>query len=295
MTATGVLDSPAPVLGREVRPTWSAREWATVAGAAAAAGMAPATWASQVVVGGLRIAGHAQVPPRCTRRGLLWGQVLERWQSVSWAVVALQDRTARADWASVSQIVGRTGVAITTQAEATQRWEPELAGEYSRTAAEAVTRIGAGVRGSARLAVKGGAASGSHRAKVLFTPEHHQALEDACRAGHWRISAYVGAVTSLAGWLASTGFGDTGDIALLEDLLTLTQATAASGLSLLTGPPQPVNTSGWTRFTGLVRESQAMVDAARSRQPTPAGDPAALVPRACVELGWAAAWGVPPR
>jgi len=221
--------------------------------------------------------------------------VLERWQSVSWAVVALQDQTRREDWATVSQIVGRTGVAITTQVDTTQRSETELAGEYCRQAVEAMTRIGPGVRGSARLAVKGAAARGSHRAKVLFTLEHHRALEEACRAGHWTASDYVGAVTSLAGWLTLAGFGATGDIALLEDLLVLARETAASGLSLLAGPPRPVDPAEWARFTGLIGESQAMVDAARSQQPAPFGDPAAQVPRACVELGWAAAWGVAPQ
>ena len=68
--------------------------------------MAPATWASQVVVGGLVVEGERSVPPRCTSRALLWGQVLERWQSVSWAIVALRERTDHGEWARASQVVG---------------------------------------------------------------------------------------------------------------------------------------------------------------------------------------------
>ncbi len=295
--AAGELEPRARVRVREVRPTWSAREWATVSTAAAAAGMAPATWASQVVVGGLVVEGERPVPPRCTPRALLWGQVLERWQSVSWAIVALRERTDPGEWARASQIVGRAGVVITTQADTLPGVERTRAAEACRVAAESMAAIGPGARGSSRHARRGEQAGGGHRAKVLFTPADHQTLAQTCHAAGWTVSDYVAAVTTLAGWLALTGSDVPDDIALLEELLGLARATASDATGLLAAPAGDVDPAGWERFTRQVAEVGSMVDAARARQPSPGPEAAlaTLVPRACVALGWAAAWGVHPQ
>ncbi len=295
--AAGELEPRPQVRVREVRPTWSAREWTTVSTAAAAAGMAPATWASQVVVGGLIVDGERPVPPRCTPRALLWGQVLERWQSVSWAIVALRERTDHGEWARASQVVGRAGVVITTQADTLPGVERTRAAEASLVATESMTTIGPGARGSSRHARRGEQAGGGHRAKVLFTPADHQTLQQTCHAAGWTVSDYVAAVTTLAAWLALTGSDGPYDIALLVELLDLARATASDATGLLAAPAGDVDPARWQRFTRQVAEVGSMVDAARARQPSPNPEAglATLVPRAYVALGWAAAWGVHPQ
>lgn len=281
---------------REVRPTWSAREWALVSTVASRASMAGSTWSAQVVLCGVERAGRQPAPPRCSRRPLLWGQVLERWQSVSWAVVALRDLIDPDAWAQVSQLVGHTGVMITAQADTVPDADHRLAAAACQTAATSTLAMGPRARQRAVLVGRGNHAQQGHRAKVLFTPIDHEGLSEACRSSGWTVSGYVGAVTALTASLLLAGGGNSDDSALLEDLVVLTRETAATGLAMLTARSTP-QASTWATFADQVLQAWTLVDAVRSSQTT--GDRqldiAGVVPTACVALGWAAGWGVPPQ
>jgi hypothetical protein len=258
--------------------------------------MALATWSSQVVLCGVERAGRQPEPPRCSRRPLLWGQALERWQSVSWAVVALRDRVDHDAWAQVSQLVGHTGVIITAQAESVPDAEHRVTAAACQAAATSTLAMGPQARQRAVLVGRGTNAERGHRAKVLFTPGDHERLIEACRASGWTVSGYVGAVTALTASLLLAGDSNGDDLALLEDLVVLTRETAATGLGMLTAGSTP-EASRWTTFADQVLQAWTLVDAVCS-SPSPGDrrlDLAALVPEACIALGWAAGWGVPPR
>jgi hypothetical protein len=281
---------------REVRPTWSGREWAMVSTAASRASMALATWSSQVVLCGVERDGRQPEPPRCSRRPLLWGQALERWQSVSWAVVALRDRVDHDAWAQVSQLVGHTGVIITAQAESVPDAEHRVTASACQAAATSALAMGPQARQRAVLVGRGTNAERGHRAKVLFAPADHERLIEACRASGWTVSGYVGAVTALTASLLLAGDSNGDDLALLEDLVVLTRETAATGLQMLTAGSTP-EASSWATFADQVLQAWTLVDAVSS-SPSPGDrrlDAAALVPKACIALGWATGWGVPPQ
>ena len=172
--------------------------------AATAAAIPPATWVSQVVIGGL-IPDRGTAPARCSRRALLWGQILERWQSTSWAMVSLRDRVPADEWATASGVVGRAGVVITSQADPLPDLERRCAAEACRAAATSMMTIGPGARPGARLARRGSPAICVHRAKVTFAPGDHDHLREACRARGWNVSDYVAAVSTLTASLIQGG------------------------------------------------------------------------------------------
>ncbi len=281
---------------REVRPTWSAREWAMVSSTASRASMALATWSSQAVSCGMERVGRKPEPPRCSRRPRLWAQALERWQSVSWAVVALRDRVDHDAWAQVSQLVGHTGVIITAQAESVPDAEHRVAAAACQAAAASVLAMGPRARQRAVLVGRGTRAERGQRAKVLFAPVDHDRLIEAGRASGWTVSGYVGAVTALTASLLLAGGGNGDDLALLEDLVVLTRETAATGLAMLTAGSTP-EASTWATFADQVLQAWTLVDAVRSSQPPPDCpiEMPTLVPKACIALGWATGWGVPPQ
>jgi hypothetical protein len=281
---------------REVRPTWSAREWAMVSTVASRASMAVATWSSRVVLCGLERAGRQPEPPRCSRRPLLWGLVLERWQSVSWAVVALRDCVDHDAWAQVSQLVGHTGVMITSQADAAPDADRRVAAAACQAATTSALAMGPRARQRAVLVDRGNHAEQGHRAKVLFATVDHEGLIEAGRTSGWTVSGYVGAVTALTASLLLAGGGKGDDLALLEDLVVLTREAAATGLGMLTARSTP-EASRWAAFADQVLQAWTLVDALRSSQ-LPVDrrlDVAALVPKACIALGWATGWGVKPQ
>jgi hypothetical protein len=222
--------------------------------------------------------------------------VLERWQSVSWAVVALRDRVDPDAWAQVSQIVGHTGVMITAQADTVPDADHRLAAAACQTAATSTIAMGPRARERAVLVGRRNHAEQGHRAKVLFTPIDHAGLIEACRSSGWTVSGYVGAVTALTASLLLAGGGKGDDPALLEDLVVLTRETAATGLAMLTARSTP-EARTWAAFADQVLQAWTLVDAVHSSQPTGDRRPevAARVPTACIALGWATGWGVPPQ
>jgi hypothetical protein len=151
--------------------------------------------------------------------------------------------------------------------------------------------MGPQARQRAVLVGRGTNAEPGHRAKVLFPPVDHEGLIEACRASGWTVSGYVGAVTALTASLLLDG-GGKDDVALLEDLVVLTREAAATGRAMLTAGSTP-EASLWVTFAGQVLQAWTLVDAIRSSQPPP--DCPIDVRKACIALGWATGWGVPPQ
>lgn len=263
-----------------------------MSGAAAAAGIPAASWASQVVRGGLSPEA-GRVPARCSRRPVLWGQILERWQSASWAMVALRGRVPADEWAGVTAMVGRAGVVITSQADLFRDAERRYVAEACRVAATSMMTVGPGTRPGARLARKSDPAISGHRAKVLFPPATHGHLRNTCASRGWNLSDYVAAVTTLTAWLARAGSGDPVDINVVEELLASARDAASHALFML-ATPGIVDESRWTFFVEAVADAWKLVDAARTSSASGPliRDAGALVADAFGALGWAAPRGV---
>lgn len=277
--------------GVEVRPSWSAREWPAVAAAARSAGLPPASWAAAAVTCGVDPDGAG--PPRCTRRGVLWGQVLERWQSIYWGLVALRPRAPSQDWAQVSDVVGRVGLLITREADRVPADEARRATRACRAAATALGDVEAAER---RRAVRGTRPAGEergHRAKLMLSSPAHVRLRDRAAADGWAAGEYAAALSATAACLAVADARAAAETALLDGVLPVVRSAAdlVGGLLASTGPLSP---EAWARMAGLLREAAADLDRARATRGTAdrAEDLAALAPRVFVTLGWAAPAGV---
>jgi hypothetical protein len=281
-------DAPdGAVRGREVRPTWTTAEWELVSGAAAMAGATPAAWAARVVMAGLT-PGHERAPSRCSPRPVLWAQILERWQSVSWALVGLRDRAPDAGWAQVSAAAGRAGVVLTGNADVVARGERRQAADACRAATTSLLALGSGVRPGARLIRLRDPDCGVHRAKILLTPHARAALSGACGPRGWWASDYVAAVTTVTARMSlELATGD--DLARIEGLLVVAQSAGSAAAAML-GTAGPVDAAAWATMSGLVTQAWTLVDATRPGvgSPDPTVDAASLLPRALADLGWPA-------
>ena len=284
---TGAEAADGAVRGREVRPTWTTAEWELVSGAAAMAGATPAAWAARVVMAGLA-PGSERAPSRCSARPVLWAQILERWQAVSWALVGLRDRAPAEGWAAVSAVAGRAGVVLTGNADVVARGEHRQAADAGRAATTSLLALGSGVRPGARLTRLRDPDCGVHRAKILLTPQARAALIGACGPRGWWASDYVAAVTTVTGWITLELAGGE-DLARIEELLVVARS-AGGAAAVMLATPGPVDAAAWASLAGLVTQAWTLVDATRPGvgSPDPNRDAAALLPRALAHLGWPA-------
>ena len=296
MSAASQVAGPDPRRTCEVRPSWSAREWSAVSAAAAAAGMPPAVWCARLVSGGLDPGGESG-PGRCTTRGVLWGQLLERWQSVSWGLVAVRGRVPPEGWAQLSHLVGRGGVMVTSEAERVPGVERRQALRVCQVATQALVMVGPGTRASARRAARADQRGAGHRAKVLLRTADHQRLREACGAGRWLVADYVGALTSIAAFLALADPQAGAEVEMLAEGLAAVRAAADTLPTLIAADDATDVSEQWAR---LAEQMGAALSLIEGTQVTGADENsgqalASLVPDAIVGLGWAAAWGVVSR
>lgn len=277
----------------EVRPSWSASEWAMVTDAARAAGMPPASWAAQALVGALAPEDPSAGPAWCTRRGHLWVQLLERWQSISWGLVAVRPRLAASEAALVSDLVARAGAVIAAEAAAVPVLERRRAVAASRAAGSAVPALGPGMRRKAGLAHDHAVGrQPRHRAKLAITQSVHAHLRQASRTGGWSSADYAGAVTSLAACLTLHDPQPARETAALTEALDEAQ-TAARSMRELVEAAGPLGSEAWTHLVAILDRTRAAVDDALGTRPAqPPAEPQVLTTHAFLALGWAAAWGV---
>ena len=275
-----------------MRPTWTAPEWELVVRAAGSGGIPPAGWASRVMGSGLAPTGGRGLS-RVSARPVLWGQILERWQSLSWAMVVLADRAPAQGWAQVSSLVGRAGVVITGHADTVTRGETRLAGEVPRLAVTSVLAAGPGARPGARRARSVDPGCRVHRAKILLDPQVRDQLHGACQARRWGVSDFVAAVTTLSAWLALTGVGTPAAAQPLGELLHVARGAAAAALALV-GGPGVVDLGQWAALADLVARASAIVDgcADGTGGDQAVVDPSGLLDAAFPGLGWASPWAV---
>lgn len=283
--STGEAEAGA-LRGQEVRPTWTTAEWELVSGAASMAGATPAAWAARVVMAGL-VPGSERAPSRCSPRPVLWAQILERWQSVSWALVGLRHRAPAEGWAAVSAVAGRAGVVLTGNADVVARGERRQAADACRAAATSLLALGSGVRPGARLTRLRDPDSGVHRAKILLSQQARAALSGACGPRGWWASDYVAAATTVTAWMTlQLAAGE--DLARTEELLGVARSAGTAAAAML-GTPGRVDAAAWASLSRLVSQSWTLVDATRPGvgSPDPSVDASALLPRALEHLGWA--------
>ena len=209
-------------------------------------------------------------------------------------MVSLRDRVPADEWATVSGVVGRAGVVITSQADPLPDLERRRAAEACRAAATSMMTIGPGARPGARLARRGSPALGVHRAKVTFAPGDHSHLREACGARGWNVSDYVAAVSTLTASLARAASGEPDDLGLLDDVLALARDVTSRALGML-GTPGALDPRLWASFVEVVADAWALIDAARATGRGSTLDAGALIPQALAALGWAAPRGVEPR
>jgi hypothetical protein len=249
------------------------------------AGATPAAWAAGVVMAGLA-PGTGRVPSRCSPRPVLWSQVLERWQSVSWALVGLRDRAPADGWAAVSAQAGRAGVVLTDNADVVARGERRQAADACRAATASLLALGSGVRPGARLTRLRDPDCGVHRAKILLTPHARSTLSGACGPRGWWVSDYVAAVTTVTAWMTlELAAGE--DLVRIEELLVVARS-AGSAAAAMVGTAGPVDAAAWASLSRLLSRAWTLVDATRPGvgSPDPTLDAAALLPRALDHLGW---------
>jgi len=226
-------------------------------------------------------------------RPVLWGQILERWQSLSWAMVLLRDRAPAQEWAQVSSQVGRAGVVITGHADAVARREARLAAGAPRVAVTSLLAAGPGARPGARRARSMDPELRVHRAKVLLDPEVREQLRGVSQPRLWGPSDFVGAVTTLTAWLALAGVGATQAQQQVRELVEVARGAAATALAMVSATHE-VDAGHWAGLTDLVARACAIVDASDdgAGDDQAAVDPAALLDAAFHGLGWASPWAV---
>lgn len=280
----------------EVRPSWSASEWAVVTDAARAAGVPPASWAAQSLVGALVPEDRSAGPGWCTRRGHLWVQLLERWQSISWGLVAVRPRMDGAEAALVSDLVASAGAVLAAEAAAVPVLERRQAAAACRAAGSAVPALGPGMRRKAGLARdRAVGPQPRHRAKLAITQGVLAHLRQVSRSGGWSSADYAGAVTSLAACLSLHDPHPVRETAALTQALDEAQA-AARTMRELVEAAGPVGSEAWAHLVdGLDRTRVAVEGALGTRPAQPPPEPKALTTHAFLALGWAAAWGVDQR
>ena len=274
----------------EVRPSWSAAEWVQICRAAGAVDVAPARWASDVLAGVLEV---GPAPQRCTSRAVLWRHLLERWQSVFWACVALQAQVPAGRWDPVADLVARSGVLIGEQADQVAELERRRAGEVLAAVAGMVDMLGPGTRRSAAAIPHPELPKGSgHRAKLLLTTQTHEALARTSGLGGWTVSDYAGAATATAAALMMLDPAAAAETALLQRCHEQVQATAARLASQLTSG-QPLTEDVWDRVTAdLAHAEELLGQAHAARVSASPVDVRAAIPGVFLILGWAARWAV---
>lgn len=291
----------------EVRPSWSPAEWAQVSGAATTAGLAVATWATDVLGG---VLGVGPGPGRCTQRSQLWRALHERWQSMFWAAFALRPQVPPEVWPQVGEIVGRGGLLIGDQAEDVAQLERRRAAEVTGAVSTMLDMLGPGARRrAAGLAAATGEHLGRRRAKLLLTPSVHEALIRSALGRGWIVSDYAGAATATAAGLMLADTRAAIETALLQQCLTDSRAAAARLAGHVADDAVEITAAEWDAIVGELARIEALIrQAVAARAPTDtapadttsadrdsaevAVDVRAAIPGVFVTLGWAARWGV---
>jgi hypothetical protein len=274
----------------EVRPSWSASEWAQIAGAADSAGVVPATWTGEVLTA---VLGEGPAPARYTRRGDLWRGLLERWQSVFWAYVALKPDTQGDASEQVADTIARGGAVLVSQVEQITDLERRRCREVIGAVTGMVDMLGPRTRRRAAGKTDGHPRDGRHRAKLLLTTAAHNALARACEAGGWAPSDYAGAAVATAATLTLTDTRAPAEVALLLRCQDLVRATATR-LAVLVANDQSLTGEQWDAVATDLAAAEALLGQAQAaRGPAEAIlDVRAAVPGVFLTLGWAAQWAV---
>lgn len=277
----------------EVRPSWSAAEWAQVSGAASAAGYPLGTWAGEVLTAVLQ-QGHG--PTRYTQRGDQWRRLLERWQSVFWACVALKPQVPAGWWDPVAETVALGGAVLVEQIDQITELERRRAREVIAAVTGMVETLGPRTRRRAAAKSDGHPRDGRHRAKMLLTPTAHDALSRASQAGGWEPSDYAGAAVATAATLMLTDTYAAAEVALLAETHALVQSTAARLADLVTGGQAPTVEVWDAAAVDLAAAVALLRQAQTARGPAEAIlDVRASIPGVFLTLGWAAQWAVSGR
>lgn len=249
----------------------------------------------QVLVRALVPEDRSAGPAWCTRRGHLWVQLLERWQSISWGLVAVRPRVGASEAARVSDLVAGAGAVIAAEAAAVPVLERRRAVAACLAAGSAVPALGPGMRRKAGLARDRAAGpQPRHRAKLAITQSVHSHLRQVSRTGGWSCADYAGAVTSLAACLTLHDPQPARETAALTEALGEAQ-TAARTLRELVEAAGPLEPEAWAHLAAILDRTRVAVDALGTRPAQPPAEPQALTTHAFLALGWAAAWGVEQR
>ena len=274
----------------EVRPSWSGPEWAQIAGAAASAGVSPATWTGEALTA---VLDEGPAPARYTQRGDLWRALLERWQSVFWAYVALEPRAPADNSEQPAETIARAGAVLVEQVEQIAELERRRCREVVEAVTGMVDMLGPRTRRRAAGKPDGHPRDGRHRAKLLLTPQAHQALARASDAGGWAPSDYAGAAVATAATLMLADTRAPTEAALLSRCLDLVRGTATRLAKFVT-EDQPVTLAQWESVATDLADAEALLQQAlAARGPIEALlDVRAAIPGVFLTLGWAAQWAV---